>query len=292
MCKSIEINQNGKHLFSCLCKYTKWLLWLIFPSHQELGSTLFPSEHSFVVQWTRDKIHLSFRLSAFFPVNLPLVKFLNISWFLQLLPFTICVVSGVFILLYKVLEVLQNSWGMSGSQKREMGMRNDTGWEEDPWAGEVHPHIIAAAMWAGASLGWIWTVQWNWCIKIHLWPSLGKILSLYLREVSCEWVNRAYFLWTCFLLGSLQFSCGWVFIAFVQADLGMRTFHVHKFPVPFHELHLVLEQLNAVNGQEFRSTTCIQSPTIVSDRWVQPRGCLGLHLGMYLCIPELRSITI
>lgn len=112
MCKSIEINQNGKRLFSCSYKYTKWLLWLIFPSHQELGSTPFPSQHSYVLQGTRNKIHLSFKLSAFFPVNLPLVKFLNISWFLQLLPFTIGVVSGVFILLYK-LEVLQNSWGMS-----------------------------------------------------------------------------------------------------------------------------------------------------------------------------------
>lgn len=113
-CKSIEINHNGKHLFSCSYKYTKWLLWLIFPSHQELGSTPFPSQHSYVLQGTRNVIPLSFRLSAFFPVNLPSVEFLNISWFLQLLPFTVCVVSDVFILLYKVLGVLQNSWGMSG----------------------------------------------------------------------------------------------------------------------------------------------------------------------------------
>lgn len=55
-------------------------------------------------------------------------------------------------------------------------------------------------------------------------------------------------------------------MVFVQADLGMRTFHVHKFPVPFHRLHLVLEQLNAVKEQKFKSTTCTQSPTIVSDR--------------------------
>lgn len=64
-------------------------------------------------------------------------------------------------------------------------------------------------------------------------------------------------------------------MAFVQANLGMRTFHVHKFPVPFHQLHLVLEQLNAVGEQGFKSTLCSQSPTIVSGRWVQPRGCLA-----------------
>lgn len=33
-----------------------------------------------------------------------------------------------------------------------MGMGNDTGWEEYPQAGEVHPHVIAAATGAGASL--------------------------------------------------------------------------------------------------------------------------------------------
>lgn len=84
-------------------------MWLIFPTHQEFGSTPSPSQYSYVLQGTRNKIPLSFRLSAFFPVNLPLVEFLNISWFLQLLPFTICVLSGVFNLLYKVHEVLQKS---------------------------------------------------------------------------------------------------------------------------------------------------------------------------------------
>lgn len=113
-CKSIEINQNGKHLLFCSYKYTKWLLWLIFPSHQELGSTPFASQHNYVLQGTRNIILLPFRLSTFFPVYLPLVECLNISRFLQLLPFTVCVIYGALSTLYSKIEVLQNSWGMSG----------------------------------------------------------------------------------------------------------------------------------------------------------------------------------
>lgn len=63
------------------------------------------------------------------------------------------------------------------------------------------------------------------------------------------------------------------------------------FPVLFHQFHLVLEQLDAVKEQEFKSTTCTQSPTTVSDRWVQPRGCLAAGWGCtWACTSASQSL--